>query len=144
MGWSGLLLLSLWGVWESMQSVSVASAYLGFASVIVMWGWHELAFLTGWLTGPRRQPLTAGARGWQRFAESAQAVLWHELGLLANLALEEEKAEKIKQQREENKKRQQKSLEDAKKDAGVADTTDLATAISSNVHPAEGGAPRDL
>jgi hypothetical protein len=57
---------------------------------------------------------------------------------------EEEKAEKIKQQREENKKRQQKAVEDAKKDAGVADTQDLAAAISSNVHPAEGGAPRDL
>jgi putative photosynthetic complex assembly protein 2 len=33
-------------------------AYLGFASVIVMWAWHELAFLTGWLTGPRRVPLS--------------------------------------------------------------------------------------
>lgn len=57
---------------------------------------------------------------------------------------EEEKAEKMKQQREENKKRQQKALEDAKKDAGVADTQDLAVALSTNVHPAEGGAPRDL
>jgi len=87
LGWSGLLLLSLWGVWQSMQSISVASAYLGFASVIVMWGWHELAFLTGWLTGPRKQGLSPGARGWQRLAESTSAVLWHELGLLANLAL---------------------------------------------------------
>ena len=40
LGWSGLLLLSLWGVHESMQSVSVGNAYLGFASVIVMWGWR--------------------------------------------------------------------------------------------------------
>ena len=57
---------------------------------------------------------------------------------------EEEKAEKIKQQREENKKRQQKAVEDAKKDAGVADAQDLSNAISTNIHPAEGGAPRDL
>jgi hypothetical protein len=57
---------------------------------------------------------------------------------------EEEKAEKMKKQREENKLRQQKALDDAKKDAGVADTADLSAAISSNVHPAEGGAPRDL
>ncbi len=85
--WSGLGVLSLWGVWTSMQDVSVGMAYLGFASVIVMWGWHELAFLTGWLTGPRQRPLSAGARGWQRFSESAQAVLWHELALLANLGL---------------------------------------------------------
>ena len=87
LGWSALLLLSLWGVHESMQSVSVGNAYLGFASVIVMWGWHELAFLTGWLTGPRKLPMSTGARGWQRFAESTGTVLWHELGLLANLGL---------------------------------------------------------
>jgi len=31
--------------------------------------------------------MSEGARGWQRFAESTSAVLWHELALLANLAL---------------------------------------------------------
>ena len=61
-----------------------------------------------------------------------------------DIFFEEEKAEKIKQQREENKRRQQKAVEDAKADAGVADAQDLAVALSSNVHPAEGGAPRDL
>jgi hypothetical protein len=61
-----------------------------------------------------------------------------------DIFFEEEKAEKIKKQREENKKRQEKLLEDAKKDAGVADASDLSAAISSNVHPAEGGAARDL
>lgn len=87
LGWSGLLLLSLWGVWESMQNVSVASAYLGFASVIVMWGWHELAFLSGWLSGPRRERLSEGAQGWQRWREAMAAIAWHELGLIANFAL---------------------------------------------------------
>jgi hypothetical protein len=53
---------------------------------------------------------------------------------------EEEKAEKIKKQREENEKRKKKALEDA----GETDTSGLSNAISSNVHPSEGGAPRDL
>jgi hypothetical protein len=57
-----------------------------------------------------------------------------------DIFFEEEKAEKIKQQREENKKRQQQALADA----GLAEANDLSTAISSNVHPAEGGAPRDM
>lgn len=57
---------------------------------------------------------------------------------------EEEKAEKIRKQREENKQRAAKAIQDAKADAGLADTRDLASSISSNVHPAEGGAPRDL
>ena len=87
LGWSVLLLASFWGVWESMHSVSVSGAYLGFASVIVMWGWHELAFLTGWLTGPRKRAMSPGVRGWTRFVQACGAVLWHELALLANLAL---------------------------------------------------------
>jgi len=87
LGWSVLLLASFWGVWESMHSVSVASAYLGFASVIVMWGWHEMAFLSGWVTGPRREPLTPGARGVVRFRESLQAILHHEFALLANFGV---------------------------------------------------------
>jgi hypothetical protein len=57
---------------------------------------------------------------------------------------EEEKAEKIRKQREENKQRAAKAIEDAKADAGVADTSDLSQSIQLPVHPAEGGAPRDL
>lgn len=57
---------------------------------------------------------------------------------------EEEKQKKIDTQKKENADRKKKALEDAKLDAGVADTSDLASAISQPVHPAEGGAPRDL
>jgi len=82
-----LLMLSLWGVYESMQTLNTAYAYLGFASVIVMWGWHELAFLSGWLSGPRRERLSEGAQGWQRWREAMAAIAWHELGLIANFVL---------------------------------------------------------
>jgi hypothetical protein len=61
-----------------------------------------------------------------------------------DIFFEEEKASKIEAQRKENADRKKKALEDAKKDAGVADTQDLAESISTNVHPVEGGAPRDL
>ena len=84
---SGLFALSFWGVHASMQTLSTGYAYLGFASVIVMWGWHELAFLSGWLSGPRREALSAGARGWQRWREAVASILWHELALLANFAV---------------------------------------------------------
>lgn len=50
---------------------------------------------------------------------------------------EEEKAEKIKAQKEENKRRQ-KQLEDTKRDSGLVDTSDLAQALDVAVHPAEG------
>ena len=86
-GMSVLGIASLWGAHHSMQASDVGNAYLGFASVIVMWGWHELAFLSGWITGPRREPLTPGARGVVRFRESLQAILHHEFALLANFGV---------------------------------------------------------
>lgn len=91
-GWSlpALSLLGLAGLGAariSMEGTGSGAAYLGFASVILMWSWHEMAFLSGWITGPRRVPQTPGARGMQRFAEALQAVLHHELALLANMAV---------------------------------------------------------
>lgn len=84
---TGLLGLSLWGTDISMRAQTVGNAYLAFASVIAMWAWHEMAFLTGWITGPRRTPLAPGARGWTRFVQSTQVVIWHELALLLNFGL---------------------------------------------------------
>lgn len=57
---------------------------------------------------------------------------------------EEEKAQRIETQKKENAERHRKNLEDAKADANVADTSDIGRAIENNVHPAEGGVPRDL
>jgi len=85
--WSVLLVLSFVGIHHSMQVVSVGNAYLAFGCVIVMWGWHELAFLTGWLTGPRKVALDEGAQGWQRFAQAFQVVMHHELALVVNFAV---------------------------------------------------------
>ncbi|MCA3239527.1 MAG: putative photosynthetic complex assembly protein PuhE [Curvibacter sp.] len=85
--WTVLMVLSFAGVAWSMREVSVVRAYLAFGCVIVMWGWHELAFLTGWITGPRKTALTPGAAGWPRLLESIQVVLYHELALILNFAV---------------------------------------------------------
>ena len=52
---------------------------------------------------------------------------------------EEEKAEKIKNQKEENERRRKNAL----LDAGKSDTADISQTIQSAVHPSE-GAIRDL
>ena len=57
---------------------------------------------------------------------------------------EEEKTQRIQAQKKENEERRKKALEDAKADAGVADTSDIGASIQLPVHPSEGGAPRDL
>lgn len=63
------------------------AAYASFTAAFVIWGWHELAFLTGAAAGPRRDALPQGARGWTRFRLSAATVMTHELALVATLAL---------------------------------------------------------
>jgi putative photosynthetic complex assembly protein 2 len=84
---TALTLLSLAVTVWSMRHNTMAAAYAGFASVIVMWGWHEMAFLSGWITGPRRIAQEPGVRGWQRFSQAVQALLHHELALLVNFGL---------------------------------------------------------
>ncbi len=84
---SALGLASLWAAGYSMQATGAGAAYLGFASAIVMWAWHELAFLSGWIAGTRRVPLSPGARGMERFHESLQVVLHHEVALLLNFVV---------------------------------------------------------
>jgi putative photosynthetic complex assembly protein 2 len=66
---------------------SATGAYCAFTSTLLIWGWHELSFLSGWLTGPRRHALADGTRGWPRLVESVRAILWHEIGLIATGAL---------------------------------------------------------
>ncbi len=90
--WSMLALsfasvFSLWGTRWSMRNPSVMGAYVGFLSVIVMWSWHEMAFLSGWLTGPRRVVQDSAATGWPRFKQAVEVLLHHELALLGNFAL---------------------------------------------------------
>jgi putative photosynthetic complex assembly protein 2 len=69
------------------SEVTVSSAYLAFASAIVIWGWHEMAFLMGFVTGPNREPLAPGVRGLARFRASAGTLIHHEIALALTLAL---------------------------------------------------------
>lgn len=62
---------------------TVANAYCAFTCALLVWGWHELSFLSGWVTGPRKTALPTGLSGWPRFVESVRAILWHELAIIA-------------------------------------------------------------
>jgi putative photosynthetic complex assembly protein 2 len=56
------------------------------AVAIGLWGWHEVAFLSGALTGTRRLP-ASGAGGAIRFREAFASIWIHEVALAATLAL---------------------------------------------------------
>ncbi len=73
------------GVLVSAPETGEAASYLGFASALVIWGWHEASFLMGFVAGPRRLPATAGLKGWKRFSEATSAVIHHEVALFGTM-----------------------------------------------------------
>ena len=79
-----LCLAAFFGLSQSSSQLTPTGAYCAFTCALLVWAWHELTFLTGWLTGPRKRPSPAGIRGWARFSQAVAAILWHELGILAS------------------------------------------------------------
>ena len=79
------LLLGGFGFLDTLGNNSVAGAYVGFLSALALWGWIELAFLTGVITGPVRQPLKAGVREWERFIRARGTIAYHEMLLAFTL-----------------------------------------------------------
>jgi putative photosynthetic complex assembly protein 2 len=73
------------GAYWSSKIESTGAAYLAFGCAIAVWGWHELTFLLGLITGPRKVECPADARGWRRFAIATSAVIHHEVALAATL-----------------------------------------------------------
>jgi putative photosynthetic complex assembly protein 2 len=77
-----LLGIALCGVAVTAGDTRLTGAYLAFTAAIGVWGWQELGFLLGYVTGPRRESCPAQARGWTRVGHAIMAILWHELALL--------------------------------------------------------------
>jgi putative photosynthetic complex assembly protein 2 len=48
---------------------------------VLLWGWHEFAFLSGVMTGPERRPCPPGLRGWARFRYGFNSLSHHEYAL---------------------------------------------------------------
>lgn len=77
-----LLPLALYGLAVTRTDVSASGAYAAFTCAVLVWGWQEVAFLLGYVTGPRQSPRPAGSSEWQRFVGAVQVVLYHEFALL--------------------------------------------------------------
>ena len=65
------------------DDTTVRGAYAGFVCALVVWGWQEMSFLMGIITGPRRIASPPDCRGWVHFLHGVQVVLYHELAILA-------------------------------------------------------------
>jgi putative photosynthetic complex assembly protein 2 len=78
-----LALSALVGIARTAGQETPGAAYCAFTCALLVWGWHELSFLTGWITGPRKRASPPGAPDRLRFVQAVQAILWHEIGIIA-------------------------------------------------------------
>jgi len=75
-------MLAFWGLHISGQELTIAGAYCSFTCAIITWGWQELAFLFGYITGSRRSDCPADIGGMRRAWYAFQTINYHELTLL--------------------------------------------------------------
>jgi putative photosynthetic complex assembly protein 2 len=82
---SGVCVAAWMGLLAAADSPTVTGAYLSFSCGLLIWGWIELSYLTGTLTGPAdaQVPCPAELRGWRRFFLAIRTSLWHELAVVA-------------------------------------------------------------
>lgn len=82
-----LALPALLGLALTSHSATPAGAYLAFVCALVIWAWQEMAFLMGFVTGPRKHDCASNCHGWRHFLHGVHALLHHELALVAGGAL---------------------------------------------------------
>jgi putative photosynthetic complex assembly protein 2 len=84
MAGAGLLALTaLGGVFATAEDSSQSGAYLAFACATAIWGWHEMSFLMGYVSGPNRAEERPGLAGLARFRSAAATLIHHEVALVA-------------------------------------------------------------
>ena len=81
---SSALMLVLFGLlYLIRERADLLGAYLGFTGGVLIWGWLEMVYFMGLVTGPRKTACPPGCRGWQRFRLALATSIHHELLLLA-------------------------------------------------------------
>jgi putative photosynthetic complex assembly protein 2 len=88
---TALLAAGLWGIWASASDTSVAGAYVAFGSAMLVWGWHEMSFLLGFITGPRTTPSPGRTaekpQNRSPLGASVEVVIYHEFAIALTAAL---------------------------------------------------------
>jgi putative photosynthetic complex assembly protein 2 len=82
-----ITLLAFKGLKDSAYDVTPHGAYVAFACGVLAWGWQEISFYMGFVTGPRKLPCPEGCSGWRHFVHAIQTSLWHELAIIVSACI---------------------------------------------------------
>lgn len=87
LGAAALLAAALYGIAATATDQTIAGAYLAFTCAIVIWGFNEISFLMGYVTGPRTDPCPPECTGWRSVVHAIGAILYHEAAIAASAAV---------------------------------------------------------
>jgi putative photosynthetic complex assembly protein 2 len=78
---------AFYGLFLTSNDTSIAGVYTAFACSMLVWAWNEMAFLMGYITGPRRTVCPPNVKGFQRFLFATQSIIYHEIMILLSVIL---------------------------------------------------------
>ena len=81
-----LVALGICAARASLTDLSTTGIYLAFLAAMALWGWIELAFLSGVITGPNSEPCPPFVAQANRFWRAVGTIAWHEALLVTTLA----------------------------------------------------------
>jgi putative photosynthetic complex assembly protein 2 len=87
LGASFVFFFCLLGIAHTARQTSVTGAYAAFFYGLFAWGWQEISFYMGYVTGPRTEPCPENCGGFKHFVHAVQTSLWHELAIIASAAI---------------------------------------------------------
>ncbi len=82
-GMTVVALVGSYALFASRNDTSAAAPYIAFLGALSLWGWHEVSYLFGFISGPRPRACPPDVSGWQRFVLGIKASAYHELAIIA-------------------------------------------------------------
>jgi putative photosynthetic complex assembly protein 2 len=81
-GATGVLAGAIYALAVSAWDTSLAGTYIAFTATLLIWGWLEITFYMGLVTGPRKVACAHGCKGMRHFGHALMASLWHEIAIV--------------------------------------------------------------
>lgn len=86
LGATVLAAIAIAGLIAVRSDTGLLAVYIAFTAGVVLWGWHEITFLMGLVTGPNKQPCPADCTGWRRFVAATRTLIYHEIAIFLTAA----------------------------------------------------------
>jgi putative photosynthetic complex assembly protein 2 len=74
--------ISIWRLAAGNQDLTVGGAYAAFSYGVLAWGWQEITFYMGMVTGVRTEPCAEGCKGWRHFGHAIRVSIFHEIAII--------------------------------------------------------------